>query len=186
MTRTRQLLTCATCILLALAASCCWAQDDKSTLDPATRVYTSKNLNYSIKLPEGWKLNDALKSEEFFGKSDNEDLGANVGILPASTPLTDKAVIRHIDLDHFASKLDQMMHQAGSPARRINGTALSEGQHLTVFTIAIKPGDDAKIIQLTIWGPVEDMKRPEISKDVDLLLSSFKPAPADTEKSPKY
>jgi len=176
MTRPKQLLSFTICTLLFLAASS-WAQEEKGTLDPATRVYTSKNLNFSIKLPEGWKLIDALKSEEFFGKSGNEDLGANVGILPASTPLTDKAVVRHIDLDKFASKLDQMTQQAGSPARRINGTALSEGDHLTVFTISIKPSDDARIIQLTIWDSPADMKRPEISKDVDLLLSSFKPAP---------
>ncbi|HTC95215.1 MAG TPA: hypothetical protein VK699_17345 [Terriglobales bacterium] len=182
MTRAKQLLTFSICVLITLAASS-WAQDEKGSLDAATRVYTSKNLSYSIKLPEGWKLNDALKSEEFFGKSSNDDLGANVSVLQASTPLSDKAVVQHIDLTQFESKLDEMTHQAGAPARRINGTALSEGQHLTVFTIAIKPRDDAKIIQLTIWGPVEDMKRPEISKDVDLLLSSFKPAPADTEKS---
>src|SRR5579859_5955703 len=110
MTRPKQLLTFAIFALLALTASS-WAQDEKGTLDATTRVYTSKNLSYSIKLPEGWKLNDALKSEEFFGKSDNEDLGANVGILPASTPLTDKAVVRHIDLTQFASKSDEMTHQ---------------------------------------------------------------------------
>jgi hypothetical protein len=177
MTRPKQLLTFAICTLLILAATSSWAQEEKGTLDPATRVYTSKNLNFSIKLPEGWKLNDALKTEEFFGKSGNEDLGANVSILPASTPLNDKAVVRHIDLTKFASKLDEMTHQAGSPARRINGTAVSEGEALTVLTIAIKPGDDARIIQLTIWDTPADMKRPEISKDVDLVLSSFKPAP---------
>jgi hypothetical protein len=176
MTRPKQLLSFTICTLLFLAASS-WAQEEKGTLDPVTRVYTSKNLKFSIKLPEGWKLDDALKSEEFFGKSGNEDLGANVGILPASTPLSDKAVIQHIDLSKFESKLDEMTRQADSPARRINGTAVSEGDHLTVFTISIKPRDDARIIQLTIWDTPADLKRPEISKDVDLLLSSFKPAP---------
>lgn len=172
----KPLLSFAICALLALCASS-WAQDVKGTLDPVTRVYTSKSLNYSLKLPEGWKLNEAMTLEDFFGKSGDDDLGANVGTLPASTPLTDEAVVQHIDLSHFAKKSDEITGQAGFPARRINGTAISEGQHLMVRTIAIKPKEDASIIQLTIWGPPDDMKRPEIRQDVDLLLSSFKPAP---------
>src|SRR5260370_8616907 len=116
MTRAKQLLSFTICALLFLAASS-WAQEEKGTLDPATRVYTSKNLNFSIKLPEGWKLIDALKSEEFFGKTGNEDLGANAGILPASTPLSDKAVIRHTDVNNFDSKLDAWTRRAARPAR---------------------------------------------------------------------
>jgi hypothetical protein len=141
------------------------------------RVYSSTELNFSITLPEGWRLGGATtKSETYFDRDGGEeDLAACVGTKDAGTKLSDHAV-ENIDLTHFKSITDEMTRQAGLPARRIDGTAVSEGNPLVVFSIAIKPRPDAKIIQLTIWGPPAVMKRASMRKEVDLLISSFKPA----------
>jgi hypothetical protein len=143
----------------------------------SNRVYTSTTLNFSITLPEGWRLGGATtKSETYFDRDGGgEDLAACVGTKSANTQLADHAV-ENIDLTNFKSITDEMMRQAGLPARRIDGTAVSEGDPLVVFSIAIKPRPDAQIIQLTIWGPPDVMKRASTRKEVDLLLSSFKPA----------
>jgi len=140
------------------------------------RVYTSTTLNFSITLPEGWRLGGATtKSETYFDREGGEeDLAACVGTMGANTQLADHAV-ENIDLTHFKSITDEMTRQAGLPARRIDGTAVSEGDPLVVFTIAIKPRPDAKIIQLTVWAPPDVMKRASMRKEVDLLISSFKP-----------
>jgi hypothetical protein len=140
-------------------------------------IYTSTEMNFSITLPEGWRLSQATtKSETYFDREGGEeDLAACVGTKGASTQLSDHAV-ENIDLTKFKSTVDEMTHQAGLPARRIDGTAVSEGDPLLVFSIAIKPRPDAKIIQLTIWGPPDVMKRASMRKEIDLLLSSFKPA----------
>jgi len=142
------------------------------------RVYTSTTLNFSITLPEGWRLGGATtKSETYFDRDGGEeDLAACVGTMGVNTQLADHAV-ENIDLTKFKSTADEMTRQAGLPARRIDGTAVSEGDPLVVFTIAIKPRPDAKIIQLTIWGPPDVMKRALMRKEVDLLISSFRPAP---------
>lgn len=142
------------------------------------RVYTSTTLNFSITLPEGWRLSGATtKSETYFDRDGGEeDLAACVGTMGVNTQLADHAV-ENIDLTKFKSTADEMTRQAGLPARRIDGTAVSEGDPLVVFTIAIKPRPDAKIIQLTIWGPPDVMKRALMRKEVDLLISSFRPAP---------
>jgi hypothetical protein len=141
------------------------------------RDYTSTTLNFSITLPEGWRLSGATtKSETYFDREGGEeDLAACVSTMGATTQLADHAV-ENIDLTKFKSSVDEMTRQAGLPARRIDGTAVSEGDPLVVLSIAIKPRADAKIIQLTIWGPPEVMKRASVRKEVDLLISSFKPA----------
>jgi hypothetical protein len=142
------------------------------------RAYTSTTLNFSLTLPEGWRLSGATtKSETYFDREGGEeDLAACVGTWSANTQLADHAV-ENIDLTKFKSTTDEIIRQGGLPARRIDGTAVSEGDPLVVFTIAIKPRPDAKIIQLTIWGPPDVMKRASMRKEVDLLISSFKPAP---------
>ena len=141
------------------------------------RVYTSTTLNFSITLPEGWRLSGATtKSETYFDREGGgEDLAACVGTKGANTQLADHAV-ENIDLSDFKSTLDETTRQAGVPARRINGTAVSEGDPLVVYSIALKPSPEAKIIQLTIWGPPDVMKRASMRREVDLLISSFKPA----------
>src|ERR1700732_1236304 len=141
------------------------------------RVYTSTTLNFSITLPEGWRLGGATtKSETYFDRDGGEeDLAACVGTMGANTQLADHAV-ENIDLTKFKSITDEMTRQGGLPARRIDGTAVSEGDPLAVFSITIKPRPDAKIIQLTIWGPPDVMKRASMRKEVALLLSSLKPA----------
>src|SRR5258708_38112912 len=141
------------------------------------RVYTSTTLSFSITLPEGWRLSGATtKSETYFDREGGgEDLAACVGTKGANTQLADHAV-ENIDLTKFKSAVDEMPRQAGLPARRIDGTAVSEGDPLVVFSIALKPRPDAKIIQLTVWGPPDVMKRASMRKEVDLLISSFKPA----------
>ncbi len=163
---------------LALLAPAALAQADKGTFDPATRVYTSQNLKFSIKVPDGWQPSPATTAvESYFDKKGNEDMGACVSTLDAGTPLAAEVVVHHIDLSQFKSTSDQMTTQAGWPARRIDGTAVSEGQKLVVFTISIKPGEKAEIIQLSIWGPPDDMSGEAVRKEVDLLLSSLKPTP---------
>lgn len=142
-----------------------------------SRVYTSSAMNFSITLPEGWRLSGATtKSETYLDREGGEeDLAACVGTKGANTQLSDHAV-ENIDLTNFKSTVDEMTRQAGLPARRIDGAAVSEGDPLVVFSIAIKPRPDAKIIQLTIWGPPDVMKRASMRKEVELLISSFKPA----------
>src|SRR5260370_908470 len=97
----------------------------------------------------------------------------------------------------YGGNLGVQSLQSSKPKREIPGkfratgfvTHTSKGgHHDTSETVAqlhdlcaafpgLQPGDDAKSIQLTIWDTPNDMKHPEIRKDVDLLLSSFKPAP---------
>jgi hypothetical protein len=141
------------------------------------RVYTSSTLNFSITLPEGWRLGGATTASETYFDRDGgeEDLAACVGTMSAKTQLADHAV-ENIDLTKFKSETDEMTRQGGLPARRIDGTAVSEGDPLVVFSIAIKPRPDAKIIQLTVWGPPDVMKRASMRKEIDLLLSSLRPA----------
>ena len=165
-------------VVLALLAPGALAQADKGTFDPATRVYTSNNLRFSIKVPDAWQPSPATTSREtYFDRKGNEEIGACVSTMAADTPLSAEAIVQHIDLTEFKSTSDQMTSQAGFPARRIDGTALSEGQKLVVFSIAIKPGEKAEIIQLSIWGPPDDMSGEAIRREVDLLLSSLKPIP---------
>jgi hypothetical protein len=141
-------------------------------------VYTSVAMNFSITLPEGWRLGGATTASETYFDRDGgeEDLAACVGTKSANTQLADRAV-ENIDLTKFKSTVDEMTRQAGLPARRIDGTAVSEGDPLVVFSIAIKPRPDAKIIQLTIWGPPDVMKRATMRKEVELLISSLRPTP---------
>src|SRR5258708_29407409 len=141
------------------------------------RVYTSTTLNFSITLPEGWRLSGATtKSETYFDREGGEDdLAACVGTKGANTQLADHAVAT-IDLSDVKGTTDERTRQAGVPARRINGTAVSEGDPLVVYSIDLKPDPEARIIQLTIWGPPDVMKRASMRREVDLLISSFKPA----------
>jgi hypothetical protein len=169
-TAMKTLMTAATMAALMLVISTAAVGQQQN------RVYTSTEKNFSITLPEGWHLGGATtKSETYFDRDGGEeDLAACVGTMSVNTQLVDHAV-ENIDLTNFKSTTDEITRQAGLPARRIDGTAVSEGDPLVVFSIAIKPRPDAKIIQLTIWGPPEVMKRASMRKEIDLLLSSFKP-----------
>src|SRR5260370_17233141 len=89
------------------------------------RVYTSTTLNFSITLPEGWRLSGATtKSETYFDREGGgEDLAACVGTKGANTQLADHAV-ENIDLSDFKSTLDETTRQPGQPPRPIHGTPI--------------------------------------------------------------
>ncbi|HYM91870.1 MAG TPA: hypothetical protein VEW91_09590 [bacterium] len=140
----------------------------------AAGEYTNTELKYSISLPDGWSVIDNTGRETYFGRRGADYPGAAVGTLSASTRLTDDRV-RHIDLNNLKVTRDTMTRQAGWPARRIDGTAVSEGDALLFYSIAIKPGDDAEIIQLTVWGPPALLSSGAIGQQVDQMLATFRP-----------
>ncbi len=69
-----------------------------------------------------------------------------------------------------------MTKQAGWPARRIDGTAVSEREALLFSSIAIKPGDDADMIQFSVWGPPALLSSGAIKQQADQMLATFRPA----------
>ena len=133
---------------------------------------------FAIALPEGWQVTSSLPSEIYFNTKTNPDLVAVAGVMPARTPLADQLVAKHIDLSNRVVTRDTMVQQAGFPARRIDGTAVSEGDQLSFSSIAIKPAADAPIIQLDVFGPRKLWQRPDIKRLVEDILGSFKPVRA--------
>jgi hypothetical protein len=133
---------------------------------------------FAISLPEGWRVTSSLPSEIYFSTSTNPDLVAVAGVMPGRTPLADQLVVKHIDLSNRVVTRDTMVQQAGLPARRIDGTAVSEGDQLSFNSIAIKPAADAPVIQLEVFGPRNLWQRPDIKRLVEDMLGSFKPVRA--------
>ena len=162
-------------LALALAALPAWAAEYTVHAD-------GREVQFALPLPENWVLLDTLPSEIFFTyrgkKGADDDLAANAHSLSAGTPLADRQVIRAIDLGKGPTVTrDKMVQQAGFPARRIDGTAISEGDKLFFSSIAIKPAANAAIIQLDIWGSPDIWRRPEIQRQVEDMLGSLKPLP---------
>jgi hypothetical protein len=136
--------------------------------------YVNSAKKFSLTLPSCWQLTSELPSEVFFSCTGNEELGAAVEILAANTKLNDPAVVSRIDLSNRKVTKDVASMQAGLPARRIEGTARSEGQNLNFYAIAIQPAT-GPVIEVDIWATPADAKRPEMRKMIEAMLASFKP-----------
>lgn len=145
-------------------------------LPAAAGEYANAKLNYAIALPKGWHVSAETGAETFFGYRNGDYPAAGVGTLPATMSLADAAVVGHIDLSDARVTRDAMIRQAGFPARRIDGAAVAEGEALSFSSIALKPGAGERIIQLTVWGDPKLMSRADISRQVEEMLRSFKPA----------
>jgi hypothetical protein len=142
-----------------------------SMIAPAQQTYTTRHSKFSVALPSGWKMGSQGAYETYFDRT-GSDVASCVSALDADVPLSSPRVITHIDLSNFKVTSDSTGTTDGYPARFINGTARSEGEDLVVRTTSIKPGANAEIIQLTVWGPPKQMKN--FSGEVDALMSSFK------------
>ena len=138
----------------------------------------NKKARFAIALPEGWRLSSSTGAEIYFSTNANADVAAVASLVPASTPLADQLVAKHIDLSNRAVTRDTMVQQAGFPARRIDGTAVSEGDQLSFSSIAIKPAANAATVQLSVWGPRNLWQRPDIKRQVEDMLGSLKPTRA--------
>jgi hypothetical protein len=138
----------------------------------AQQTYTVRHSKFSISLPSRWKTGSQDKYETYFDRT-GSDVAACVSAIGADVPLRSEKVVEHIDLSNFKVTSDLTGTTDGFPARFINGTARSEGTDLVVRTTSIKQGADGEIIQLTVWGPPNQMKNH--SGGVDALMSSFKP-----------
>jgi hypothetical protein len=152
---------------LALAALPAWADEYKIKTSYA-------EAQFAIALPAGWRVSDSTGSEIFFSTG-VEGYGAAANLISASVPLADQRVAKRIDLSNRVVTRDTMIQQADFPARRIDGTAVSEGDKLSFSCIALKPTADAAIIQLNVWGPSNLWQRADLKRQVEDMLGSLKP-----------
>jgi hypothetical protein len=159
-------------IIFALALTMMPALADEYEINLA-----NKKAKFAISLPEGWRVSSSTGAEIYFDTKTNSDIAAAVSLISATAPLDDQLVAKHIDLSNHVVTRDTLVQQAGFPARRIDGTAVSEGDQLSFSSIAIKPAADAAIIQLNAWGPRKLWQRPDIKRQIEDLLGSLKPAP---------
>ncbi|HLJ64416.1 MAG TPA: hypothetical protein VKT70_09935, partial [Stellaceae bacterium] len=136
---------------------------------------TNYAATFTVALGKNWTVSSTTPPEIFFELKSNDHVVASAGLWGLDTPLSDPRV-KAIDLSDFAPTKDSMLQQGGLPARRIEGAAVSEGEKLSVSSLAIKAAPDAPIVQLTIWGPPDIWTHPDIHGQVEGLLASFRVA----------
>jgi hypothetical protein len=131
--------------------------------------------SYSLWLPDRWKFtieDDRLTAES----RDNKLYLVVAPIEDKSANLLDDDVADFIDdeLEDMKITSDRLDRLGGIEARIMEGTGTDDGD-VSFRAIALKPSEDAGVIELLIYGAPGEMKRLANRAIVDRIIRSLKP-----------
>jgi hypothetical protein len=149
---------------------------------PAAPALAGTQVNacgrYSIWVPDTW---DVTTTKERM-TAESRDNGLYLVVAPIadkSADLIDVEVADFIDDELESPKImsDRRDKLGDIEARIIEGSGTDNG-NVSFRAVALDPGENEGLIEMLIYAPAAEMKKPAIKATVDRIMRSFKPPPA--------